>query len=293
MAHSDFDAEEVAKFIRFDDRALNPCFAGRHDLIKEIKGRSKDISDRTARASANNYSYRSAPGLTQVIQGSPGIGKTSLMEKIESSMIKDWGDSHLEKRTVPVVITTPMGLSYDSLCINIHASAQRIARKFPRLRIHELLGNLFENINSMSMKLQGHVGEIGGEISGKITRTPDKTLVPKGVTILLLIDEIQSIDLVTSQPRAGEIQEIIQFLHNGSNGNPILPVMGGLSNSCDIIEKRGSITRLADKSVDNIQPLSEFEVRSSFGKFIRYFNIRAEPEIIRIWSDRVVRLADY
>lgn len=153
MAHSDFDAEEVAKFIRFDDRALNPCFAGRHDLIKEIKGRSKDISDRTARASANNYSYRSAPGLTQVIQGPPGIGKTSLMEKIESSMIKDWGDSHLENRTVPVVITTPMGLSYDSLCINIHASAQRIARKFPRLRIHELLGNLFENVNSMSMKL--------------------------------------------------------------------------------------------------------------------------------------------
>ncbi len=108
----------------------------------------------------------------------------------------------------------------------------------------------------------------------------------------MLIDEIQSMEAVTDPVKISTIREVIQYLHNGSKGHPVLPVLAGLSNSSDIIEESCSITRPADDSIHNIQPLSEYEVSASFSKFIRHFNIKADSDTRKIWTNRVVKWAD-
>ncbi len=73
MARTEFKSKELAEFIRFRDRALNPCFVGRKELIKGITDLSRDISNRAARGNrVEGYSSRPEPGLTQIIQGPRG-----------------------------------------------------------------------------------------------------------------------------------------------------------------------------------------------------------------------------
>ena len=160
------------------------------------------------------------------------------------------------------------------------------------------MGNLLGDARTISRKLQIQATpspgfSLGGEIGGSVIRTPrEKPLVPVGVTILLLIAEIQSMEAVTDPAKISTIREVIQYLHNGSKGHPVLPVLTGLSNSSDIIEESCSITRPADDCIYNIQPLSDYEVSASFGKFIRYFNIKADSDTRKIWTNRIVRWVD-
>ncbi|MDE2674648.1 MAG: hypothetical protein OXH65_06010, partial [Paracoccaceae bacterium] len=60
---------------------INPFFSGRKELQYRIDQKSKIISQDYLKDPGSNP----AGGQTQVIQGPPGIGKTSLLEKIRQN----------------------------------------------------------------------------------------------------------------------------------------------------------------------------------------------------------------
>ncbi|MCY4446810.1 MAG: hypothetical protein OXC02_10175, partial [Rhodobacteraceae bacterium] len=104
----EFKAEELDQFINSGDRVINSFFVGREALQMEIDELNQTIMQRHQ----ENVSGV-ANGMTQVIYGAPGIGKSSLLEKIKQNCIDQMNNDKKGPKTIPVMLNGPENLSFD------------------------------------------------------------------------------------------------------------------------------------------------------------------------------------
>ncbi len=265
----EFKAKELENFIVDRDRVINPFFVGREALQMEIDKLTKRIAQRHQ----ENISGV-ANGMTQVIYGAPGIGKSSLLEKIRQNCIDQLNNDTPGPKTIPVMLNGPENLSFDYLGRRIHDT---ISELLPFLTIDGVKNTVRNTLKSLASV------SVGGFSRGIHENTSTDPIIPKGLSIILMIDEIQGV----SKEAAG----VLLRLHTGSNGLPILPIMAGLSTSPDILSER-KISRLASDSEHPLPPLARDEIKESFTKFVDYFNIASTPEVTNKWSERIVNWAD-
>ncbi len=270
-----FDAEGIRRFLTKKDRMINPFFSGREQLKSTIEFNSKIIG----RDYLNDPYSNPAAGETTIIQGPPGIGKTSLLEKIRQSCIEQLNDESVKDKIIPVMVTNPRILSFKHLSMNIHDAIKELDNKITVDKVKENARMALSKISSVSAYGFG----IGLDNS-----SADKLVFPKNYTILLLIDEIQTI----ANKEDSEVADVLLGLHGGSNGYPIFPVFAGLSNSKSVLQEKMSSPRLGVGAVYNLQPLSLDEVRESFGKFIDHFNVKSTPGLTSEWGDRIGKWVD-
>ncbi len=268
-----YRSELMERFLREEDRNINHFFTGREDILQAIQSKALAVNEQTQA----KISSSPAAGLTQIIQGPPGVGKTSLLEKIRQDSLKVLKENKKGHKTIPVMITNPRRLSYETL-------GKRIAETITELS--QELGSV-KNIDKIkgSLKAVSSIGIPGiVEVDLDGTRTlKKKNLVPEGYTIILMIDEIQNIP----PDKDSEAAMVLESLHGGSDGYPILPVVAGLSSSRGILTHY-AFSRLGGWALHNVPTLTANEVRESFEKFIGYFNIRSDKDTTRIWSDFMV-----
>ena len=274
MAKS-FNAEGLQDFLIDEDRMINPFFTGREDLQYRIEQKSKLISQKYLKGSSSNP----AGGQTQVIQGPPGIGKTSLLEKIRQNCIDQLNDESVSHKIIPVMVTNPRILTFKHLSMNIHDTIKELDSKITITKVKENASMALSKISSLSL----HGFGIGWDNS-----SVDKLTFPKNYTILLLIDEIQTI----ANKEGSEVEDVLLGLHGGSNGYPIFPVFAGLSNSEAVLLEKMSSPRLGVGAVHNLQPLSLEEVKESFGKFIEHFNVESTPGLTSELGDEIGEWVD-
>ena len=268
MAKS-FDAEGLQEFLFREDRMINPFFTGRKELQSRIEFNSKIIG----RDYLNDPYSNPAAGETTIIQGPPGIGKTSLLEKIRRNCIDQLNDETVDHKTIPVMIADPANLTFNYLGTRIRETISELDSKITIARVREKVGMALRKISSVSAFGAG----VGWDSSSEGTLT-----FPRNCTILLLVDEIQSIPSDNQSDQA----KVIHRLHTGSNRYPIFPVLAGLSNSKSVFMEAVS-PRLGRGAVHHLQPLSLEEVKGSLGKFIDHFHVRSTPGLTSEWGDEI------
>ena len=270
----DFDFGALRSFLFEEDRTINPFFVGREDLQTKIAEKSKVISRKHLEKSAGEP----AGGMTQIIQGPPGIGKTSLLEKIKQNCIDQLNDESEDFKTIPIYISNPDYLSVEFLRERIKDTLQELDRRITLEKSKKKATD--------TLKMFSSVSAFGFGL-GMHQSSQDKIFVPKKCTILLLIDEVQSI----SPDPDTESAEMIRSLHGGSRGYPIFPVLAGLSNSTMALEG-AKIYRFGRNAEHQLQPLALSEVQESLEKFIDQFNVRTTPKLTSEWGDRIGGWAD-
>ena len=269
-----FDTEGLQQFLFREDRMINPFFTGRKDLQYRIDQKSKIIGQDYLKDTDSNP----AAGQTQVIQGPPGIGKTSLLEKIRQNCIDQLNDESVDHKTIPVMIADPANLTFSYLGTRIQETISGLDNKITIAGVKEKARMALRKISSVSAFGAG----VGWDNSSE-----DKLVFPKNYTILLLVDEIQSIPPDKQSDQA----KVIHRLHTGSNGYPIFPVFAGLSNSETVLMEAVS-PRLGRDAVHHLLPLSLEEVRESFEKFLDHFNVSSTPGLNSKWGDRIGKWVD-
>ena len=270
-----FLADELKDFLVSDDRSLNPFFTGREDLRAEINYLSGVIS----KEQLSKLHRDPADGSTVIIQGPPGIGKTSLLAKIRQECIAKLNRNEGKTKTIPVMIKNSANLSYENVGRNFQKAIEDIQ---PLLNDGKIKDKITGTLNSVSS-----VSVFGLGVGFHQRSTVEDRLDPGEYTILLLIDEIQAI------PRGPETDagKLLTWLHTGNDGHPILPILAGMPNSVTALAECG-IYRLKVDAVKNLKPLTDDEVKTSFVKFIEKFNITTEPALTNTWANGIVRLVD-
>ncbi len=263
-----FDTEKLQDFLSTEDRQINPFFTGRRNIQFSIEVKSKNIGLKYSK----DPSSKPAAGETQVIMGAPGIGKTSLLSKISQNCIAELNDASCNHKIIPVIIDTPSILTFDHLYASIHKAVSELDNKISISSVMDSANATVKAITSVSAFGFG-VGFKGSE--------KGKPALPKNYTILMMIDEIQSIPI----DDRSEVTKVLQQLHTGSNGYPIMPVFAGLSNSISVLQQN-NISRFGTNAERTLAPLGKSEVIEAVEKFMDYFHVTTNPILTLSWAKR-------
>ncbi len=269
-----FDAKGLQRFLFCEDRMINPFFTGRKDLQYRIDQKSKIIGQDYLKDPGSNP----AGGQTQVIQGPPGIGKTSLLEKIRQNCIEQLNDETVDDKIIPVMIADPVNLTFHYLGTRIQETISELDKRITSAKVKEKASMALHKISSVS----AFGASVGWDNSSE-----GQLVFPKKYTILLLVDEIQSIPPDKQSDQA----KVIHHLHTGSNRYPIFPVFAGLSNSKTVLMEAVS-PRFGRDALHHLQPLSLEEVKESLGKFLDHFHVTSTPGLTSEWGERIGEWVD-
>ena len=197
------DIGGLQHFSRKEDRELTNFFVGRKKEIGFITDRVRDVA-----LKHRMQSPQLAIGITVLITGVPGVGKTALMDRLRAQ----WSDPKGKG---------PLGLRLD---IEDLQGGERLAQ-------------------AISEKLPGSAAEIGRSIlasvriglgvasagSGIKERAPSLHRLTRPV--VLFIDEVQNVPPSRDAPAV----EVLRILHSGTHGAPIVPVLAGLAHAKDVL----------------------------------------------------------
>ena len=176
---------------------------------------------------------------TWLVQGAPGAGKTALLR-------------HL-RQTLPVRLTVSLEADADPepcrVC-TLHVSDLR-DRAECRRRLAEAL-----------------LPEGGATLSASVSRT---RATGGGLGTPGVAQVYQQKTTSTTAPSA----EFLQWLHEATDGLPILPVYGGLAWSESRLRQLG-LSRLADERVHTLPALTSAECREAVLGFLDKYRVRGE-----------------
>ncbi len=181
-----FKAKELRIFTSQSDRTINPFFVGRDAIINAVDTACQDVRRRYQEKTSDIP----AEGWTQLIQGAPGIGKTSLLTRMRMKCLERLGNNVDAHKIIPIFIATPDDLTPVRLNTEIRQTIRDIT---PLLSV--------ENAKRIGSHLMHMVGTIAVEgISINLSPTAKSGNLPRtDCTILLLIDEIQNLALTPPQ----------------------------------------------------------------------------------------------
>ncbi len=148
----------------------------------------------------------------------------------------------------------------------------RVGNKEIRVFVHDVL-HLVHDVNLFGVRF--------GQAKDAPVTTPR---LPMNCTILLMIDEIQTVPVSPD----GEAAQVLQHLEAGCDGHAVMPVLAGLANSSNMLDRLG-LSRQSDESITRLKPLSRTEVNEATGRFIKHFDIHATFDAQKLWERTLYR----
>ncbi len=233
-----FDRELLEDYSKPLVRQAAPVFVGRQDVLELIR----DNCRVAMRAIGRN---EPAAGLTIVLQGAPGAGKTSVLSHLE----KEWDGKKDRPHILPV----------DQISLeDPETAALEIIRKIAPSKAKDYRQKIVTSTGA-------RMGIVGLGAEGSTTRETD----PEAASFSILKEVLPPQDW--KQPLCilvDEIQEVgknhkrcLTALHLGTHRLPIVPIYAGLANSTTALAEAG-LSRLQIGNVRTLGPLADGEVRS-------------------------------
>ena len=246
-------------------RQAPPVFVGRQRVVNAIE----EAADSTLRNWRNGKRF---PGLTCVVQGAPGAGKSSLL-------------AHLAQRWEA---TRATGDNSAPLAVNVSLLDLRNPRRFREevdRSVPASLGKRYVPIVAGALvKLVMPGSRLSEEAEKGVRELTEKRNLTRPV--VLMVDEAQN-----ARPHEHE-SAILAHLHEGHLDElPVLPVLAGLRHLREHLGREGiRLTRYADdlKSVHTLGSISDDEVYELFQGWLERFRVAADGEYTR-WADALVR----
>ena len=291
--------QALINFSKGTGRGRPVFFGGRKDEIEDVE---EDLQRRIHERM--DWDQKGPPPVWKspiwIFQGAPGAGKTAFLERLESLTFKPPGlrserpvsvcminrkselheGNQLEKKIaeafVPGMSKKLEGLQTTRHSLKAQGGAEARISAIEAMMVK--LKGLIELAGSKSKTLPIKVWE---EIENEIRN--DKRYSP----VLLMIDEAQNIP--------DEAKDNMEWLHLGTHGLPIIPILGGLAWTAEHLAKRGiDISRSGDDRVRLLQELSEDECGEVVDAFFDKpeFGVIASPEEREQWKEWLVEKSD-
>ena len=257
----------------------------------------RDFEYEVFRKAAIQLNAGNIGGGTMIFQGAPGAGKTALMlECMEAVRLHSTPDNPWVAVSVsPGTLISPVGV-IASLIDATNEECKRLSRLFPSASAHrfnkllELGVNLYEDLSARGVSVSGF--SVGGkpEASSFPERTSTSEEVFRSVSPLLkkfrlviFVDEAQNI------PVAQTTQDVLDFLHRGVLGIPLVATFFGLNDTQDVLRECG-LSRFSDQRVVNLEPLSIEDASGSFRHlFDTYFT--GDEKEKGVWANSLAKFS--
>ena len=253
--------DKLEAFAAQTDRYLTENFAGREEEMERVRMRIRDVERRIQVGE-----MRPAAGATMLIQGAPGAGKTSLIEKLEKDLSPR---KELQKkggldvaRIDEMSLSDPAALEKDLLTVS--ESSLPAARR------------LFSAVNGVSVGFAGMSVRVSLDAKSKGAAENESPVDPNR-PLVLFIDEIQN------TKTEGPSSAFLRRFHEGTSGVPLIPIYAGLAHSSEVLKSCG-ILRLTDGAVINLGRLSEEEALESTENFFASCDVEADAGLKDRWK---------
>ena len=246
------DLEGLAGFVEREDRRSALFFVGRTDIIAAVERLCAEALVCHARGAA-------LEGATRLVQGAPGVGKTSLL----SELARRWGAGPGAR---PVAVF-----------VDFHELAdERIVAEV----IAEAVGPGTEREYRLTRSHAASVrAGVPGVASGSGTRSRSIAPAPPSFRdlqrrfppdfwkrpVCLMVDEVQK-----TKPAA---EAVLNALHQGRPGLPIVPLLVGLGDSQDVLQGRIGISRLSSGAVHSIGALAPEEACEAVERMLAAYRV--------------------
>lgn len=142
-----FDADRLAIFLEEEDRTINPFFTGRKDVQVRIDLKGRIVSQKYLEMK----STPPAAGISQLIQGPPGVGKTSLLEKISEDCIEQLNDKGSKHKSVPIFLPHPNVLTELNFRELIKKTIGDLNKRITLTKVKKKVGDSLDLISSVSI----------------------------------------------------------------------------------------------------------------------------------------------
>ena len=257
------DIDGLEKFSNADDRQLTPFFVGRTEVLD-------DIGETCSRAFTLWKEGRPAEGMTRMIQGAPGAGKTAILSFLEEG----WKGN----ANKPIVVRLE-GPKLRDWSDQFEAIRDTLPASWGRRLLRRLIAHIevTVKIRWIEMSVRRDINRVG--------------TAQLGVPICLMIDEVQSLrtDETTGQIHP-DLKEAFSILHAGSHGLPVVPVLSGLAHSR---RKLGdaSLRRFSANAIHTLSPLKSEDIAKSVDLFFKEFNIE-KPASFSVWEKAIIELSN-
>ena len=253
--------ERLFKLSKLNDRDDPPFFIGRGDITSDVQYHMREAASLP----------KPKRGETLVIQGIPGVGKTTLKAWLAASLSgREVQGADGVKRTVLAASVMPNALSKhpNALCRSITKSMRQELAHCERAQ--SALRRRVNDAGAMAILMKTGMGEfdVGESVQGVTSESTHDVcfgvyaangLWPQRTAILLLLDEAQNLDDTT------ETRACLNFLHEQSNSDVrILPVFFGLPNTRQRLAELG-LSRLEGDAVTNVGLLEKGEGEAMIG----------------------------
>ncbi len=254
-----FDREGLQAFVDGGDKSPPPVFVGRAELLKDIEGKAS-LAWRGAGAAAHGI-----PGVTRIIQGAPGAGKSSLLDRLETRSLEARAMTKGGEEPRVLFLTSEMLEESVSRILGLLREAGRLAQHEWLERGRDLLGRAARRVEAVSaagVDVDLSRTELGGLLALREALPPERWARP----VIVAIDEAQNIRPDKHAPPA----LFLQGIHNGRTGLPLTLVLAGLGDTADRATKLG-LTR--GTVIHGIGSLAAEEVSSFMEESCRHFGM--------------------
>ena len=257
-----FDPEKLHDFLARGDKSPPPVFVGRDGVLKDIeeagatawKGRSETI--------AGKQVQHGVAGMTRIVQGAPGAGKSSILAKLFSRSSERHGAPGQSR-----VLTVGSRQLLDNLPDVLHAVAAGACLEPVRWR---------EFLPDLSVGVDG-AGVAG--VSLGFAKAPDVP-APENLSdlarqrprarwtapVIVAVDEAQRLPGDATKPHA----LFLQGIHDADAGLPLTLVLAGLGDS---EERANAMSLTRGLTVHEIGGLTPKDSAGLMQGFCRHFGI--------------------
>lgn len=265
------DLEGLTTFAERGDREPSPFFAGR---TKEIVR----VADRCVLA-LTRVTEEGNPlaGATLLFQGAPGVGKSALLSEMEGLWI---GEREWQRGTAPPpVLPVPVKLSatkvLDSEEAVVRAILDAAAPEVEAAAWTTRTAGASVGVGGPVLKADVKLGSAAAPrplLFDDMTRyiPADAWLRP----VCLMVDEIQDANAAA--------KDVLQALHLGVKGLPVVPVLAGLGSSADRLHEIG-VSRPSRKSTFGLGALSSGDVSDAVTAMFDAFHVVGTEDLRRDW----------
>ena len=271
--------EALKKFVLERDKKYPPTFVGRKDIINTIRDTAELVY-----MEYKNDSFQ--PATTQLVHGAPGAGKSSLLMHLQKARAwKDFKDIYGTSRPDPLVLYLAGPAGFTDLNSFGHDLQTCLTGRQSRTlsTFSKTITDLSTGIGSF---IKGsHAFESHNEYHDPVQAIIRDRSIKWNRPLIIAIDEFQNIrgHWNKEENQGSHLHvEVLQKLHDGAYGKPIMLVLGGL---CDVPEKlyKCGITRLPD---ENNHPIGAFKRGCVANTDGESYVIDETNELIEAWCEK-------
>ncbi len=256
MATALFDGDGLRDFVAESEKSPPPVFVGRTEAIADIEAAAR-------RAWKPGASNQGKPGITRILHGAPGAGKSSILAEMELRSLRAAAPG-----SPRVLVLSSEWLTSD---LPSALAAVSAAGGMNRDEWSKRAGRILHRISSVG------IFGLSLELARSGAKPPDNLFalaraMPAtawNAPVIAAVDEAQNLPAGETMPTA----LFLQSIHNATSGLPLTLVLAGLGDTPDRAQKMGLTRGL---KLYEVGRLSVEETDELMRGFCRRFGLRAD-----------------